>query len=1146
MSRNRILILFFGMMLFSYVSAQSSFRERSYTNLKDTLLLDSLSIYPNSLSVFCGDTPLTLEDYYIDHGSSKFVLTKPCAGEIRIRYRVLPFNFSKIYAKRDTSLMYVQNKGDMDPFRITTFNQVEDVFGGSSLTKSGSISRGVSFGNNQDLGVNSTLNLELSGNITPNLKVLASLSDDNLPIQADGNTNKLQEFDKIFIQIYNDRLKVIAGDFWLYRPKGYFMNYKKRAQGLNIEYLWGTDTTKYWKTQVSGAFSKGKFARQIITGIEGNQGPYRLRGNENEPFIIVLSGTERVYIDGKLLERGQEFDYTINYNSAEVIFTARNQITKDSRIVVEFQYSDQNYARSLFQASQTYTSEKFNFWLNAYSEQDAKNQSLQQSLSAAQKTKLAEIGDSLYLAQISSIDSIGFVDNQNMYKMIDSLGYDSVLVFSVSQDSAFFKATFQYVGPNKGNYVLANYNALGRVFKWVVPVGGVPQGDYQPSRLLITPKKRQMLTMGANYKINRYLELENEVAYTKNDINTFSRKDQKDDQSFANKTKMIATIPLSKDSLPIWSLKTKLELEALEKNFVPIEQYRAVEFDRDWNTRNKGYTGNQLASSIGTNFIHRNYGNLNLEGQQFLVGEDYQGYRMAADGRWNQKGFRADWNASYLSSQTEQRNDFLRHKIEVSKDFKFIKLGYKDDHERNNYEGIGIPLATNSYQFFDYQFYLANGDSIKNNWKLFYRERYDQRSDSTRLVKGAKATTVGGELRLTQLQNQTLGLMGSYRELKIHNSILMNQAPENSVLGRIEYEFRFFKQALTWNSFYEVGSGLELRREFQYLKVNDGQGIYTWIDYNGDGIKDLNEFEIAQFVDQASYIRVFTPSNEYTKTYSNEFNQSFFWKPERLWASKKGVLKVLSLFSNQTRLRLYRKTSDFAGASSFNPFVTTISDTSLIASTLSFRNTLYFNRISSVFSAEYSIQNNQNKSLLASGFDAKEVKYQELNMRWNIIKWFTVECKNQYGFKLANADYTTNRNYHIAYYFIQPSFILQPNTLFRISLDGKISEKKNEANLGGELSKILELGTQMKWNQAENGSLQGGFKMIRIEYDGIQNSALGFEMLEALKPGINYTWNIGYQRSLSKNLQLSFQYNGRKSENNRVIHSAGMEVRAFF
>jgi hypothetical protein len=1135
-------VLFFLLFLGNYQAQENSMRQKKIKSTSDKIKLDTLTIYPNSFTVKCGNDKLEKSAYLLDYTKNIFQLLETCSDSLYFEYRVLPIYLGKTYQNRDTSVIYFEGKGDREKFLLQGEESYNDIFGGTGIKKNGSISRGISFGNNQDMSVNSTLNLELSGDIAPNLKLLASVSDDNLPIQPDGNTNKLQEFDQVFIQVYNDQFKMIAGDFWLNRPKGYFMNYKKRAQGLYGEYKWKPENDKEWNVQGSGAFSKGKFARQIIDGVEGNQGPYRLRGNENEPFIIVLSGTERVFIDGRQLDRGQEYDYVINYNTSEIIFTSRNLITKDIRIVVEFQYSDLSYARSLFQASTSYKTEKFEFWMNAYSEQDARNQTIQQDLSINQKQLLAEIGDSLHLARTYSMDSIGYNEIQNLYKLVDSLGYDSVLVYSVNPDSAFYRAVFSFVGEGKGNYVLKTSNALGKVYKWIAPIGGIPQGNHEPIRLIVTPKQKQMVSAGIAYKIRPKLIFETEIAYTKEDLNTFSKLDANDDQGVSSITRLMGVIPLSKDSIPTWNLHTKAEVEILQRNFQPIEQYRAVEFDRDWNTRNKGYEGNQLATSLLADFKNKKFGNLALETSQFSIGSDYLGYKARSFGRWDQNGFRATWNGSYLLSESVGKNEFIRHKTDISQSFKKIRFGYRDDREKNTFELSNVLLPT-SYQFFDYEFYISNADSSSFNYKLFYRERIDQRSDSTVLQNVAKAKNVGGEIHLLGGQKQRLNVIVNYRELKVNNVNLMNQAPENTLLGRVDYDLKLWKSAFTWNTFYEIGSGLEQRREFLYIKVNDGQGIYTWIDYNNDGIKDLNEFEIAQYADQASYIRVFTPSDDYVKTFSNELNQSIYLKPERVWGNKKGFLKQVARFSNQSRIRINKKTNNFEGFASFNPYSSEVRDTSLISTNSNVRNTLFFNRTNSIFGAEYVVQDVRGKSLLATGFDARVHRFQETSIRWNIKKIFTLENSFQWGEKSVEADYTTGRNFDISYYFIKPSFSFQPSTAFRLTFDARFSDKQN---VDGEQSIVRETGVKLKYNQAQKGSLQGAFSMILINYDGNPGSALGFEMLEALRPGTNFTWNLGYQHSVSKSLQISIQYNARKSEDNKAIHSGGMEVRAFF
>jgi hypothetical protein len=1131
-------------MSFCVYGQLNSFRQKQIVSNERKIQVDTLSIYPSSFRIYCSGQELDSAQYELDFATATVTLKGDFCDTLQLFYRVFNFNISKPYQLRNESIIFNGVEDDREKFLISQTYYVDDIFGGSEISKQGSISRGVSFGNNQDLGINSSLNLELSGQISPQLKILASISDANIPIQPDGTTNKLQEFDQLYIQIYNDNLKLIAGDFWLSKPEGYFLTYKKRAQGLTSTYQFKNKQGGLWKTQVSGALSKGKFNRQIIQGIESNQGPYRLRGSENEPFIVILAGTERVYIDGRLLERGQEFDYTVDYNTSEVIFTSRNLITKDSRIVAEFQYSDQNYARSLVQSATSFESKKMRFWFNAYSEQDAKNQSLQQKLDNQQKGYLSSIGDSLELARISSVDSVGYFPNQIQYKLIDSLGFDSILVFTNNLDSAKYNAFFIQVALNQGDYILDQQIALGKIYKWVAPINGVQQGNYTPSRLIATPKKKQFVSTGISFALSKNSTLKTELALSNEDKNTFSKIGNEDNLGFGAILNWENKFNLVRDSSRLLFFQNNVKYEFINQTFAPIEQFRAVEFDRDWNTRNMKYLGNQSIIQIENSINKLNVGKLSLDFQNYTIGKDFTGNRLFSACNWNEKGWKVVWDASYLSSNTQLKNEFIRHRAQISKQIKKFQIGFIDDHEFNTFKSN--QLDARSYQFYDYQFFISTADSSRSKFKISYRERYDWKPLANKLELAAKATTTAAEFRLRDKKNNELTLISGVRSLRILDTTLITEKAENTLIGRVEYNAKFLKNVVNISSFYEIGSGLEQRKDFVYLKVNDGQGIYTWIDYDADGIEDLNEFEIAQFIDQASYIRVFIPSSTYSRTYSNELNGSIFLRPEKVLQKKEGAIKKLGLFSDQMRIRIMKKVNSFEFNELFNPFNAEIRDSNLISTNSSIRNTLFFNRNSSVFGMEYNFQILNSKTLLASGFDSRKNQSHEFAIRWNMTKFFAINLKFEDGLKLSIIDYTVNRNYEIQFQSFFSEFIYQPNTFFRIGAVSQISMKKNSVEFGSEKGSNYQFSINTKYNQSQKGSFIGEFKTVLINFNGNVNSAVGFEMMEGLKPGVNHIWSVGYQRLLSKNLQLSIQYAGRKSEQLRIIHTGGMELRALF
>ena len=1159
MNLPRIIVFFaFTLLLAFTTTAQelSRLRTKTIPVAGDTLALDSLSIVKGSLLLRDGNnTMIDSSAYHFDPVKSILIWKiKPATDSIRAAYRTFPFSLARVVYKKDISGLGANEEYISNPFEYIPPGETAGGFVDfGTLEYNGSFARGLSFGNNQDVVLNSSFNLQLSGNITQDIEIVAALTDNNIPIQPDGTTQQLQEFDQVFIQITKQPHKLIVGDYQISNPEGYFMRYSKRLQGASYSGSFDLSEKEKLSTRASIAVVKGKYNRYQLPVTEGNQGPYKLIGANNETFIIILAGTERVFINGKQLQRGAENDYVIDYNLGEITFTAKMLVTRDLRITVEFEYSEQSYFRTIAAANVAYERPKVKFRVNGYTEQDSKNKPVDADLSDEQKDVLQTAGDDPLGILFPGFQYEEYDSNKILYALADgdtsTPEVDTIFVYTTNADSAQYLVNFTFVGQGQGDYLQAASTANGRVFRWLPPVNGIRQGSYIPFRVLVAPRRQQMVSAAMDVKPSANDFFTVETAVSNNDLNTFSGFGDNDNVGVGTKSGYQRNFNIGAASKK-QKLTADVNYEFLNHNFHELERFRSVEFNRDWNYAKTVDADEHLLNGIAK-YSREEWGNMAYQFSAFLSGDNYTGYLHRIFGTFSRKGYYANVDLRFLNTDAlVQKSKFTRPMVEVSKTFaklKGWKIGSRYEQENNKIRSaLNDTLLASSFVYNDWRVYIANADSAQDKLRLEYIRRLEFFPRNNELLPANNSNTVNFSGNWLSNKTQKLGWQFTYRLFESSDSAAQANQLEHYYLGRIEYGLLLAKGAVNTNIQYELGAGREPRIEYTYLQVQPGEGIFKWVDYNNNGIQEQNEFELTSFSDEGNFIRVLNPTTQYDAVDMTQYNQSLSLTPRVVWNNKKGIKGFIARFSTITSLQIERKVFRGAGKSPFNPFVFNEAEQSLVALGSLARNSVFFNKSSSVYSLEYTFQDNRRKTNQVNGFETVTLREHLGRARWNVIQPLTLLVTYTTGLRANGSQFYAERNYRIESNEIEPQLTYLFGTKFRITGLYNFTKRKNTFVANGETATSNESSIEGRYNVVSKSTLSGKFSFVQVRYNGTENTAIEFAMLQGFKNGNNFTWNLSFDRTIGKVIQLSISYEGRKTGESKSVHIGRAQVRAIF
>lgn len=1107
-----------------------------------------------------------------DPNSGDWWVTAPAKGPI-----TFPLDLAFIYQRTKVEPVLNQQKirdTIQQQLNLSSTQETEPF----QLEQSGRITRGIVTGTNQQISLESGLDIQLTGTIGDETQLSAILTDRNIPFQPDGTTQSIREFDQLIIQVTHPNHALKMGDVDVSMSGAPTHRLNRRIQGVYAEQSLFSKKGAESRIASLASQTRGVYTSEQVSPVEGVQGPYRLQGASTSPFTIILAGTERVYLDGELLKRGIDQDYIIDYSLGEINFSSKQLIRNESRIFVEYEYVENGFNRSLLASEVEYISPDKRFTFNSMVSREADNNGIlaQDLLTESEIQLLKTAGDQTTIGIDSGRPWSAEVDRSRAYIRVDTLWNTQTYTIYKKANNPEIPQTelvhvqFTQVGANEGDYRRTETGLNVPIYEWV----GENRGDYSSQIQLPTPMAHQVVSFEGGYVLQENVRLSGNWSLSSFDVNRYSAKDNDDNVGLAYQ----GEVEWGNNMFGADQSRVRGYVRKVDARYQGTERIREVEyqrlFDLDASIIEEQVVGGewewqQSEKEIQLGLIHLTAGSEERLRQTstLRLGDSERislVYQQDFVRRLSSLG-----GVGYWLRQKGTVGLPLKRVSELSPPSIIIGVDFEQEDQRRRRGGTDS-LITPSQRFW------SVGPSImaqhtKWDWKASWMLR--EEDDSYTGLWTPSSTAIEQRYQVNWRANEHFWGKQEihFRTRKSFTDLATD--PINQEAGQEDYRSSqknigmVIGSQLEWGQidqkgkvFWDYNASTRRRSNFQeiYVYVGPELGQYVWIDDNEDLLQQITEFYPELSSNEGEYIKRLLPGDDYQSLIHVKTRMRYSWAPFQsripnrpLWqALQLNIDMRISEDNSQDELSnvlLLRPKAIMQQPWTVEGSLGALGCLEITPNTTGIQGYVEWDNSSSIHQRSVEVVQS-----------AQQVLKLEGGYRFNDALLSGLMGSRSHLFEYS--DQLSLRNYSLTKYTLESSISARVNRSWNIKAILKHSRLNDNHMFAQEFvsidnpSLIFPSFTLRQWQYRMEqiiyvpGGIQSRLQVTIQEFNSAYtlNSYIGYRLTEGMGMGRSARWDLNTQYRWNDWLELYLEYHGRTGKNGSTIHTVQLSFNALF